>query len=101
MRTAVLAISLATASAFSPALRSRTRARPVPRVVIKAAADEHFPDVGKIPYEGPDSKNPMAFSYYNEGDYSDRRSARAHMGLTCGVHARIDATSARLRAARR
>ncbi|EIE22260.1 xylose isomerase [Coccomyxa subellipsoidea C-169] len=26
---------------------------------------EFFPGVGKIPYEGPDSTNPMAFHYYN------------------------------------
>lgn len=26
---------------------------------------EFFPGVGKIPYEGPDSKNPLAFHYYN------------------------------------
>ncbi len=25
---------------------------------------EYFPQVGKIPFEGPDSKNPMAFHYY-------------------------------------
>ncbi len=24
-----------------------------------------FPDVSKIPYEGPDSKNPLAFRHYN------------------------------------
>ena len=68
MRATVLAISLATASAFTPTLRSRTRVRPVPRTVIKAAAEEHFPDVGKIPYNGPDNRDPMAFSYYNEGE---------------------------------
>lgn len=26
---------------------------------------EFFPGVGRIPYEGPDSKNPLAFHYYN------------------------------------
>ena len=26
---------------------------------------EYFPQVGKIPFEGPDSKNPMAFHYYD------------------------------------
>ena len=25
---------------------------------------EYFPQIGKIPFEGPDSKNPMAFHYY-------------------------------------
>ena len=26
---------------------------------------EYFPQIGKIPFEGPDSKNPMAFHYYD------------------------------------
>jgi xylose isomerase len=24
---------------------------------------EYFPGIGKIPYEGPESKNPLAFKY--------------------------------------
>lgn len=28
-------------------------------------AKEYFPQIGKIPFEGPDSKNVMAFHYYN------------------------------------
>ena len=28
-------------------------------------AKEYFPQIGKIPFEGPDSKNPMAFHYYD------------------------------------
>jgi len=27
-------------------------------------AKEYFPQIGKIPFEGPDSKNPMAFHFY-------------------------------------
>ena len=27
---------------------------------------EHFPGIGKILFEGPDSKNPLAFKYYDE-----------------------------------
>ena len=26
---------------------------------------EYFPEIGKIPFEGPESKNPMAFHYYD------------------------------------
>ena len=26
---------------------------------------EYFPSVGKIAFEGPESKNPMAFHYYD------------------------------------
>ena len=25
---------------------------------------EYFPQIGKIPFEGPESKNPLAFHYY-------------------------------------
>ena len=28
-------------------------------------AKEYFPEIGKIPFEGKDSKNPLAFHYYN------------------------------------
>ena len=28
------------------------------------ATKSYFPNVGKIPFEGKDSKNPMAFHYY-------------------------------------
>ena len=26
---------------------------------------EYFPSIGKIPYEGPQGKNPLAFHYYD------------------------------------
>ena len=29
------------------------------------ATKEYFPEVGKIKFEGKDSKNPLAFQYYN------------------------------------
>jgi xylose isomerase len=29
-------------------------------------AKEYFPNIGKIKFEGKDSKNPMAFHYYDE-----------------------------------
>ena len=29
------------------------------------AVKEYFPEIGKIPFEGKDSKNPLAFHYYN------------------------------------
>lgn len=28
-------------------------------------AKEYFPQIGKIPFEGTKSKNPMAFHYYD------------------------------------
>ncbi|MBN2007867.1 xylose isomerase [candidate division KSB1 bacterium] len=33
---------------------------------ITIGAKEYFPGIGKIPFEGPDSKNPLAFKYYDE-----------------------------------
>jgi xylose isomerase len=29
---------------------------------------EYFPGINKIEYEGPDSKNPMAFRHYNANE---------------------------------
>lgn len=34
----------------------------------EAPAPEYFPGVGKIQYEGPDSRNPLAFRYYNASE---------------------------------
>jgi hypothetical protein len=30
-----------------------------------------FPEIGKIPYEGPSSKNPLAFKHYDADGSSD------------------------------
>ena len=35
-----------------------------------------FPDVPKIKYEGPDSKNPLAFRHYNESEQVEGKSMR-------------------------
>ena len=32
---------------------------------LNIMAREYFPEIGKIPFEGPESKNPMAFHYYD------------------------------------
>ncbi len=37
-----------------------------------------FPDVAKICYEGPDSKNPLAFRYYNAGETVEGKSMKDH-----------------------
>lgn len=31
----------------------------------KLSSSAFFPGIGQIPYEGPDSQNPLAFKYYN------------------------------------
>jgi xylose isomerase len=38
-----------------------------------------FPDVSKIKYEGPDSKNLLAFHWYNEDEVVEGKSMKEHM----------------------
>lgn len=38
-----------------------------------------FPDVAKIKYEGPDSKNPLAFRHYNSDEFVDGKSMKDHL----------------------
>ncbi len=35
-------------------------------VKVTIGKKEYFPGIGKIPFEGPDSDNPLAFKYYDE-----------------------------------
>ena len=36
-----------------------------PKILNNMATKEYFPGIGKIKFEGKDSKNPMAFRYYD------------------------------------
>src|SRR4051812_5015633 len=38
-----------------------------------------FPDVPKIPYEGPDSKNPLAYRHYNPDEKVEGKSMQEHL----------------------
>lgn len=38
-----------------------------------------FPEVDKIRYEGPDSKNPLAFRWYNEDEVVEGKTMKEHM----------------------
>jgi xylose isomerase len=38
-----------------------------------------FPDVPKIKYEGPDSKNPLAYRHYNPDEVVDGKTMRDHL----------------------
>jgi xylose isomerase len=38
-----------------------------------------FPDVSKVKYEGPDSKNPFAFRHYNADEVVEGRSMKDHL----------------------
>ena len=38
-----------------------------------------FPEIDHIPFEGPDSKNPLAFRYYNADELVEGKSMRDHL----------------------
>jgi len=40
---------------------------------------EFFPEIGKIPYEGKDSKTDLAFKYYNPDEIIDGKPMREHL----------------------
>ncbi len=40
---------------------------------------EYFPGIGKIGYEGPDSKNPLAFKYYDENKVIAGKTMKDHL----------------------
>lgn len=40
---------------------------------------EHFPGIGKIKYEGKDSKNPLSFRYYDENKVVFGKSLKDHL----------------------
>src|SRR5262245_59821060 len=39
----------------------------------------HFPDVAPIKYEGPESKNPLAFRHYNASEVVEGKSMKDHL----------------------
>jgi xylose isomerase len=38
-----------------------------------------FPEISKIRFEGPQSRNPLAFRYYNEGELVEGKSMKDHL----------------------
>ena len=38
-----------------------------------------FPEISRIIFEGPDSKNPVAFRHYNPDEVIDGKSMRDHL----------------------
>ena len=38
-----------------------------------------FPEIGKIPYEGPSSKNPLAFKHYDSTRVIEDRTMAEHL----------------------
>jgi len=45
---------------------------------LTIGAKEYFPGIGKIAYEGPDSKNPLAFKYFDENKKVAGKSMKDH-----------------------
>jgi xylose isomerase len=43
---------------------------------------QYFPEVGKIPYEGPSSKNLLAYRWYNENEMIEGKSMKDHLRLS-------------------
>ena len=40
---------------------------------------DHFPSIKSIPYEGPKSRNPLAFKHYNPEEIVEGKSLREHL----------------------
>jgi len=47
-------------------------------IEVTAGNKEYFQGIGKISYEGPESKNPLAFKYYNETRIVAGRTMKDH-----------------------
>jgi len=46
-------------------------------------SDDFFPDVPRIPFEGPDSKNPLAFKHYDPEELVGGKPMREHLPFAC------------------
>src|SRR5437867_3783618 len=46
---------------------------------MKKSSQEFFPDVSKVPYEGAESKNPLAFKYYNAAEKVEGKTMGDHL----------------------
>ena len=45
----------------------------------------YFPKIKKIRYEGPDSKNPLAFKWYNEDEIVEGKTMKDHLRFSVAV----------------
>ena len=46
---------------------------------MKRQSREFFPGISKIQYEGPSSKNPLAFKHYNPDELVEGKSMKDHL----------------------
>ncbi len=42
-------------------------------------SETHFPKIGQIPYDGPQSKDPLSFRHYNPAEMIDGKSLKDHL----------------------
>ncbi len=59
-------------------LRKTTRPR-VPKRDIESMPKSFFPEIERIKYEGPKSKNPLAFKHYNADEVVEGKTMRDHL----------------------
>jgi len=67
---------------FDIPARSRTRPNHEKRekqMTVFIGDKEYFPGVGKIPYEGPETDNPLAFRYYDENRVVAGKTLKDHL----------------------
>ena len=55
------------------------RSREFPGTIQQIALYPAFPEISKIPYEGPASKNPLAFKHYNAAEVIDGKTMADHL----------------------
>ena len=46
---------------------------------VTLGSKEYFPQIKKIPFEGPDSKNPLAFKHYDENKVVGGKTLKDHL----------------------
>jgi xylose isomerase len=55
---------------------------------------EYFPGIGKIPFEGPKSDNPLSFKFYDEAKTVAGRSMKEHLRFAVAYWHTMTATGA-------
>ena len=53
-----------------------------------------FPEISRIPFEGPKSKNPLAFRHYNADELVEGRTMRDHLSESMSFEDLAQATHA-------
>ncbi len=59
--------------------RTGTLRAALEKQTMKTRVKEFFPGIPKIPYEGPGSKNPLAFKHYNPEELVEGKPMREHL----------------------